>query len=66
MHFGEYLEDSRATFSATCDRGVSPDSEAMAAYLDAAPSSKYGQMGGYANSVPAMAQAWTRELGGGT
>ena len=61
----EYLEDSRAAFVAARDRGVEPDLEAMAAELDAALSSKYGQMGGYANSVPAMAQAWARELARG-
>jgi glyoxylase-like metal-dependent hydrolase (beta-lactamase superfamily II) len=26
---------------------------------------KYGQVGGYANSIPAIAQAWARELAGG-
>jgi glyoxylase-like metal-dependent hydrolase (beta-lactamase superfamily II) len=61
----EYLQDSRAAFVAARDRGVAPDSEAMAAELDAALAPKYGQVGGYANSVPAIAQAWARELGAG-
>jgi glyoxylase-like metal-dependent hydrolase (beta-lactamase superfamily II) len=61
----EYLEESRAAFVAARDRGVAPDSEAMAAELDAALAAKYGQIGGYANSVPAIAQAWARELAGG-
>jgi glyoxylase-like metal-dependent hydrolase (beta-lactamase superfamily II) len=60
----EYLEDSRAAFVAARDRGVAPDSEAMVAELDAALAPKYGQVGGYANSVPAIAQAWARELAG--
>ena len=61
----EYLQDSRAAFVAARDRGVAPDSEAMAAELDAALAPKYGQVGGYANSVPAIAQAWARELAAG-
>ena len=61
----EYLEDSRAAFVAARDRGVAPDSEAMVAELNAALAPKYGQVGGYAASVPAIAQAWARELAGG-
>ena len=45
-----YLDDSRAAFVVARDRGAG---------------TKYGQVGGYANSVPAMAQAWARELAGG-
>ena len=60
-----YLRDSRAAFVAARDRGVAPGSEAMAAELDAALAAEYGRVGGYANSVPAIAEAWAREFGGG-
>ena len=59
----EYLQDSKATFMAARERGVG-DGDAMTAALDEALKPKYGQTGGYAMSVPAVAQAWARPLAG--
>jgi glyoxylase-like metal-dependent hydrolase (beta-lactamase superfamily II) len=53
----EYLADGKAAFQAAAARGVDPSSEAMAAALNDALAPKYGQVGGYANSYPALAQA---------
>ncbi|MDP8908353.1 MAG: hypothetical protein M3N47_04385 [Chloroflexota bacterium] len=60
----EYLQDSRAAFMAAVERGVDPNSDAPAAALDEALQPKYGQVGGYAMSVPAVAQAWARDRAG--
>jgi glyoxylase-like metal-dependent hydrolase (beta-lactamase superfamily II) len=59
----EYLEDSRAAFLDASARGVAPG-DAMAAALTEALAPKYGQVGGFAASMPVMAQAWARHMAG--
>ena len=61
----EYLQDSKGAFMAAGARGVAENSDAMAAALDEALAPKYGQVPGYAASVPAVARAWARAMAGG-
>jgi glyoxylase-like metal-dependent hydrolase (beta-lactamase superfamily II) len=60
----EYLVDSKAAFLAARGRGVPESSDAMTAALGEALGPKYGQVGGYAASLPAIGQAWARHLAG--
>lgn len=53
----EYLQDSKAAYTAAVARGVAGN-DALAAALMEALAPKYGQVPGFAASVPAMAQAW--------
>ena len=60
----EYLQDSKAAFLAASGSGVPASSEAMTAAMNEALGPTYGQVGRYAASVPAMAQAWARAMAG--
>jgi glyoxylase-like metal-dependent hydrolase (beta-lactamase superfamily II) len=60
----QYILDSKAAYQAAVAGGTTGN-EALAAALNEALAPRYGQMGGYAQSCPAMAQAWTRYFAGG-
>jgi glyoxylase-like metal-dependent hydrolase (beta-lactamase superfamily II) len=60
----EYLQDSKAAFLAASGRGVAPNSDEMTAALTEALAPKYSQVPSFAASVPAIGQAWARDLAG--
>lgn len=58
----EYMEDSKVAFMTAAATGVGD--EAVVIAMTAALAPKYGQVGGFQNSVPAIAQAWARTAAG--
>jgi glyoxylase-like metal-dependent hydrolase (beta-lactamase superfamily II) len=60
----EYFQDSKAAFVAASAQGVPANSDEMTAAIDEALAPKYGHVGRYGASVPAMAQAWARAVAG--
>ena len=60
--YREFLQDSKAAFEAARAAGVPENSDAMTAALTEALAPKYGQVDGFAATVPAIGQAWARTM----
>jgi len=57
----EYMIESKAAYMAAAASGVTAG-DALTAALDDALKPKYGQVGGYATSIPAIGEAWARHM----